>query len=662
MKRKLIYISTAYALGLLFASISVSPGKYAIPVILSGILVFFAFCKALEKGLREILLMLIPFFIAFGVYRFYNCYVYETLLKYDGMEGYFSGEITDIIDYSDDNSRYILDGSVNNTINAKIICYNTSYNCKIGDTMSFDCEFSKPDKDYLFDSRNYYKPKNIYLTANNITNTEISENKDFLIRNILYGFRDKMITEFRLNMNRETSAFLSAMVFGDKSGIDDSSKTMLYRSGIGHIMAISGIHVSVCAGFLMLILKKLRLNKFISFGILCIFLLAMIIIVESPMSVIRASVMLAVLYGAELLRRENDTFNSLALAVLLICISNPFVIHNQGFLLSVSGTYGIGVLAPYMTANTKSGIVKSILSMFYVSVSVIPLSIMYFDEVSIISPIANIILIPLCSLSLLIGLIFVISGGLLNFLLIAEYLIKAVIFITNLMGRNQFVYISGNSDTAFIILISLFIIGISMYLILKNRKAVNIIIVCGFIFLSGYSLINNFRERDILEITVLGKGSNSAVVLTCNGNTDIIDLSGHHKSPDYVRKYLLQKHTSDINNLLLTHKKASSYASYLSAMKLVDIRNIYKYSGNEIQIIYNNYLIKYDNEILTLISGNYSVCVSPYIYNGETADIFIFYGKSKNDTDFPENLIVCNDKCNNFSIRISGNSLDIRRL
>lgn len=659
MKRKLIYISVSYILGLLMASVSVSPVKYALPLILSAFLVFFSLCKALDKNLKEIILMMLPFFIAFGVYRFYNFYVYETILKCE--QGYFSGEITDITDYANDNSRYILDGTINNIIDAEIICYDTSYNCKIGDTMSFDCDFNPLESDYLFDSQSYYKPENIYLSADNITNPEISSNHNALIRNILYGYREKMILKFRLNMDKDTSAFLSAMVFGDKSDMTDSAKTMLYRSGIGHIMAISGIHVAICAGFVMLILKKLRLNKIISFGILCSLLSVMIIITESPMSVVRASIMLAIFYGSEFFRRENDTFNSLATAVLIICISNPFVIHNQGFLLSVSGTYGIGVLAPYMTKNTDSRIARDFLSMFYVSVCVIPLSIMYFDEVSIISPVTNIILIPLCSISLLIGLVFVMSGGLLNLLFIADYLIKFIMFLTELISKNSWIYISGDSKTLFFVVISLFITGISVYFIFRNRKLINIIIACGIVFMCGYKYAEYAENKDTLTLTLLGKNQNVSAVINCNGNTDIIDLSGHYQSPEYVKKYLSQNHICSVNNLLLTKNREALSASYQSALEFTDVKNIYKCSGDEIRIKYNDYTFSYNNGILTLISDGYSVCVSPYIYNG-TADVFIFYGKAKNNSSLPEKFIAYNKSCNNFCISFPENSLRIRRL
>lgn len=660
MKRKVIYISTAYAVGLIFASISLE--KLGILVILSGFLVFFSFCKALSKNFKEVFLMLISFLIAFGTYRFYNCYIYNTLLKFSDTDGYFSGKIVDITDYEQDNSRYILSGTINDTIDADIICYNTSYNCSIGDTMSFDCTFSKINGDYLFDSENYYKSKNIFLYADNIQNLQIEKYDGILLKNILYDYRDKIKSKFRLNMSKEGSAFLSAMVFGDKSNMEDSAKTLLYRSGIGHIMAISGIHAAICAGLLIFLLKKLHVNKFISFGILCVFLVLMIIIVESPVSVIRASIMIVILYSSRLFTRENDTLNSLAIAVLLICLSNPFIVHNQGFLLSVSGTYGIGVLAPYMTKNINSKILKNLLGMFYVSVCVMPLSLMYFDEVSIISPVTNMAIIPLCTISLIIGFIYVMSGGFVNLLFAADFIIKIINFITVLIGNNSWVFINGNSSIVFILFLSLFITCISAYFIIKKRRLINIIIALGMVFLFGYNQISQFIHKNIFKVTILGRNSNAAAVISYNGNTDIIDLSGHYKSPAYVSKFLSQNHIQNVNNLLLTAKKYSSYSTYKSTLELVDVKNIYIFSDNEILIKYSDYTIRYDNGILSVSFGSCSVCIAPHDFSGgDIADIFIFYGSpKKNQNQLPDGIVT--DKFNNFSLEFYQNSFNIRRL
>ncbi|MGN1037402.1 MAG: hypothetical protein ACI4PX_06475, partial [Ruminococcus sp.] len=181
------------------------------------------------------------------------------------------------------------------------------------------------------------------------------------------------------------------------------------------------------------------------------------------------------------------------------------------------------------------------------------------------------------------------------------------------------------------------------------------------IFMFGYNQIVSIRNRDIFEIAFLGKNKNICAVINYNGNTDIIDLSGHYKSPEYVKKYLSQNHIENINNLIISKNYSSLSSSYQSALEHSDIKNIYNCSGNEIQIKYNNYTFSCNDGILTVIYDRYSVFVSPYAYNGETADIFIFYGNPKNK-NLPERFIAYNQKCNNFSIDFPEKSLRIRRL
>ena len=242
--------------------------------------------------------------------------------------------------------------------------------------------------------------------------------------------------------------------------------------------------------------------------------------------------------------------------------------------------------------------------MIYVSICVIPFSIIYFDEVSLISPITNIILIPLCSASLIIGLIYVLTNGIVNLLFIAEYLIKSVMYVTDFIGQSEWSYINGGSELVFILLICLFIFA-GVYGIIRNkRKVPNILILTGIIFLFGFNFIQSRNEYNKLKLTVLGRNNNTAVVISYKGNTDIIDLSGHYKTPDYVRKYLSQNKCEEINNLILTNRQSSLYSSYVKSLELTDIENIMlsndtygKFTDNRNVVCYYDGVveIKYDN-------------------------------------------------------------------
>ena len=139
------------------------------------------------------------------------------------------------------------------------------------------------------------------------------------------------------------------MLFGDKSGIDDTTKTLLYRAGIGHMMAVSGVHLAVVCSLIWFILCMFNMSKYLRFGILMIFNAAFVILAGMSNSVIRAAVMLFLVYGASLFDRRSDLMNSLGIAVILLTAGNPFVVRDASFVLSVTGVIGIGGIAPVIT-------------------------------------------------------------------------------------------------------------------------------------------------------------------------------------------------------------------------------------------------------------------------------------------------------------------------
>ena len=76
-----------------------------------------------------------------------------------------------------------------------------------------------------------------------------------------------MTSEFCLKTGDESGNFLAGMIFGEKQSIDPDIKNSLYRVGIGHILSVSGLHVSIIALAFMAVFSLLRINKYVSFGL-----------------------------------------------------------------------------------------------------------------------------------------------------------------------------------------------------------------------------------------------------------------------------------------------------------------------------------------------------------------------------------------------------------
>lgn len=680
MKRKMIGITVGYISGLFFVSFFTQAWELVIPAF--AFLAYVVIGKLKNFSINDFALVSMSFAVAFLAGELYTRYVYEDIMKYDNISGNFSGIVQDYDVYDNDKTRYILKGKINNIRTAEISFFTNELDVCYGDRINIEnCTFRKISGDYLFDSETYYKADGIFLSAESPDSISTEKLNTQKIKNFLMDYRKKIISDFRIKLGNDYGGFLSGMVFGEKSFLDDNVKNSLYRTGIGHVMAVSGLHISLMAIFLMKIFKCLKINKFISFGLLNIFMFLMVIMAESPVSAVRALIMVDISYSAVLFRRRNDTFNSLAVAVLIICIANPYVIYSQGFILSVGGTFGIGVFAPYMVKNLpmkkfSQRIIRDFLTMLCTTLFIVPLSMMFFGEISLVSPVTNIIIVPLCTVCMILGMIYTITGGLLPVLEISGGIIKIIIFISGKISELDFSYISCGNDIAGKLAI-ICVVAVAMVKISTgNRKYISVAIAFSLLIVSSGTVLYQSRQYNKFIVSVVGKNTKNAVIVSYHGRNHIIDFSGY-KNPQYVSKYLAENNIENIDYLILNKNIQSLYTSYMNELDNIRIENILTYGnitpcGNNKAILFNDdgyhidtkdYSIIYENEILRIIYKNSEIdFVSTKNAVPENRGLTVFYGNITKNTDiqYDEKSIYLDKNenlrysgMNNFKIEVS---------
>lgn len=653
----MIGVTAGYLSGLFFASFFTDLRHLLIP---AGIFLVFVLVGK-QKGLsaNDFAIVAVSFALSFMSGEIYTHFVYNNIVSYDGTEGNFSGVVEDYDCYDKDKARYILKGKINGECKAKVSFYSDNLDVHYGDTVNIgSCTFKKMSGDYLFDSESYYKSDRIFLTAENADNI-VTENKNSRkIRNFLMNHRENIISDFRIVLGDDCGGFLAGMVFGEKSTLDGSVKTSLYRMGTGHVMAVSGLHISVMAMFVMIILSFLKVNKFLSFGFVNIFMAFMVTMANYPVSAIRALIMVDIAFSAKLFLRENDTFNSLAIAVLLICLENPYVIYSSGFLLSVSGTFGIGVFAPYMVkklpdVTAYDRIIRLFITMLCTSIAVLPVSMIYFDEISLISPIANIFVVPMCSFCMVLGMIYTVTGFT-PVLWSAGGIIKIILFVAGKVSELKFTYISCGNDVAVKIALICAVVVVMVKVATENRKYTAVSIALSvFVTACGSALYNNMN-RDIFTVAVLGKGSNASVVVSYKSRNYVVDLSGHYKNPQYVGKYLSENGIRSVDCIFLADDIYSLYSSYSSELESTDIEkwfitgntvpckngNFTFFDDNGCQIENSDYTIRYDGEALKITFGRSEMCLtSAKSEVPDNSGLTVFYGNIPKNSE-----MICDGK------------------
>lgn len=310
---------------------------------------------------------------------------------------------------------------------------------------------------------------------------------------VIYKFSHSLSRELDSNLSYSSSAIVQAMFLGNKGLMDDKMKRNFSQSGLSHIIAISGLHISLLSSILLQTLLTLGLPRKKSFYFCIIFLLLYLILIGAPASAIRASLMgfwalLAVYVG-----RLGNLSNALFLSGILMLFFNPLLlIVDIGFQLSFLAVTAIifvypnvknfflrVVLAKSAIASFfKSKIGQGIIDIISITLSVQILSaailISSFKQISLIAPVSNLMvlaLLPLIISLILLALFFsLFLTPLASILyLILDMLVSYVFWVGEFCSKLPYAYINIYSWSNYSTIIYY---AFLIYLLTKNRGSI----------------------------------------------------------------------------------------------------------------------------------------------------------------------------------------------
>ncbi len=213
-------------------------------------------------------------------------------------------------------------------------------------------------------------------------------------------------------------AVAAALLAGEREYLDRETRSLFSASGTMHILAISGLHVGIIYVVLMWLLRpaaRVTALRYLRYAIILIALWGYAFLTGLTPSVTRAALMFSLFLTADLFRRRNNPFNTLAVAAFLMLLIHPPLVRDAAFQLSYMAV--LGILAFYRPFSrpllTGLPVIDKAGSLVAVSLAAqtatFPLILYYFHRLSLLSPLTNVLVIPL--------LTFFIYGGLLFFLL-----------------------------------------------------------------------------------------------------------------------------------------------------------------------------------------------------------------------------------------------------
>lgn len=318
----------------------------------------------------------------------------------------------------------------------------------------------------------YYYPKIITVKyyEQNIFHKYLLIIRRYLI-NVRKGY-EKIISR---TMPEPEAGLLSGILLGSRANLSDDFTELLAKTGIIHIVALSGYNITIVASFFAIVGKPL-VKKF-TFWLSIIGIWVFVFATGLSASVVRAAIMGSLLIIASMFGRRSSAFISVIFASSLMIFFNPYVLlYDIGFQLSFSAVCGILFLAPRLEKSLNienSFFGKLLVATFSAQIFTIPIISLYFGRISIVSLLTNLLVLPFIPFVMLFGFISL-SVGYISLWLSEKLLIITWVILSYF---KQIVRLLGNLELAeieyqmnIVTLVGIYIILFELIIIFKKRS------------------------------------------------------------------------------------------------------------------------------------------------------------------------------------------------
>lgn len=461
-------------------------------------------------------------------------------------------------------------------------------------------KFTKGTNPGQFNEYIYYKGNQIdYKVFGD--SVEIQSKETSFYREGLMKIRQAFSNVFQEVLSEEDAGIICAMLLGEKSSLLQDTRDLYQKNGISHILAISGLHISMIGMFLYQLLKKIYVPNETAIPLTIIFLFSYGAMTDFSVSTNRAVVMLTISLMGILIGRTYDFISAICLSGILILLQNPLQIVNSGFLLSFGAVGAIAIVFPVLKSfiwreeateqepvfkitnrlqmylrlpsfakrkqigeteyekkwrEWKRKVAESILVSFSIQLVTVPILLYFYFDLPIYSLFLNMLILPfvslLIALSILVGIVgmFWIEGA--CFLagsvhaILKWYQIICQIFL-------QFPYSIITIGRPSLLQILLYYGCLTTFLIgYKIRKKSAFILVC-----LGLLCIFLKPQRSGVEINMLDVGQGDGILIESDtgknyfidgGSTTVKELGKYRITPA-----LKSKGISCIDYVIITH-------------------------------------------------------------------------------------------------------------
>lgn len=553
-----------------------------------------AFVLKRKRWLRDLLFSFICLLLSICFLSFSVCDYYSTAESYEGET--VSGTVVLTEDpkaMSTGTYRYTVRFLSGEPFSQEFVFFCQAYLTEAGGTVTAEFTFSEPSDEYFLSNLS----EGIVFTAKLETYWEDVEytHSEGSFTTLCGKVRRYVHTQFLRYIGSDFGGFMTAVLTGDKAALNQEDYTSLQNTGMLHIVAVSGLHVSIFVSFVLFFLQKIR---FLRLRLVLSFLSLFLILLFSGFtpSVCRAVIMNGVLFLNQGFSRGSDAFNRLGIAAILILIFSPQAALSLSFELSFAAALGILLLAKPITDFCVqnlfvrhhvicSSVLRSAIGLFSVSVAAfcftLPLLWLRIGSFSVLSLFLSPMILPvleLCFFAALSLLIFSLIPFL-DFLcrFIGALIRYGVSFMTNLAFSASSLLESVQNIPpvlAWIISGALLLGAVVLFFLpasktkakRKKKKMIRsgvALLLLSVALLSAYQVADHVGgniaggqvapDTDVLQTVFLDVGQGNCFISILNEQAYVVDCGGTTDPGHTAADYLTSVGIDTIEFVLISH-------------------------------------------------------------------------------------------------------------
>lgn len=403
----------------------------------------------------------------------------------------------------------------------------------------------------------------------------------------LLNLRRSMLRAIRLYLPNDAGSVLCGILLGETDSLSVRVRHSLTVCGAGHLLAVSGLHITTWAFFAERLLLSLGVRRKRVSGFVMGFVLLFMVLTGMQPSVIRAGGMLLLVFAGGFFKREADSLNSIGVAVSAMLIFSPFLALSMGLWLSVLASVGIIVLSPKIKTvftrgrkKQKTGMLHAAISFVTESASVtlsavlftLPVSMIFGAALSAVAVLSNLLLLTAGTASMIaagfsailltlgaetLGVPILWFGG-----LAAEYILK----MTARLSQFRYALIPLQTHEMHVFVAVLLILSAVLVLAVRKQKFLfRLFAAVLTVVVAGASVFALYADSHRLRLCVTDVGGGMCVVMRYEGHIAILGCGGERLSAYRICDILSLYGGANVDFILLPqgNEALQSAANYI---------------------------------------------------------------------------------------------------